>query len=190
MHQKTCSQCSEKKKLHEFYFRCEKHVAACKECYRKKEKEKLQDREYRERKNARRRASWHKNKYPSHVINNIPVECTICHSTMRLAQYQDHISRAIHLNNLKGYIPPTEKPCSKCNVTKPMTEFYVYVQKKDGRRSTCKECECKPKKASLPRSHCTKHTNNSSTLKIQVQPKQPAVQVKSGRFLWSGLIDY
>ena len=38
-------------------------------------------------------------------------------------------------------IPPTEKRCSKCGVTKPLYDFYVHARGKFGRFGWCKACQ-------------------------------------------------
>ncbi len=35
----------------------------------------------------------------------------------------------------------TEKTCTKCQLTKPLSEFYVYPKAKDGRSWRCKSCQ-------------------------------------------------
>lgn len=35
---------------------------------------------------------------------------------------------------------PTEKPCTKCGETKPLTDYYRYARSKDGRKSHCRPC--------------------------------------------------
>jgi len=173
MHLKTCTRCSEEKELDEFYFYNGKNTAACKECMKQNSKRCAlqQDHEYRKK---RDRAYYLKNRDRVKEKEDTPVECTICHKTMRLGWYKHHLLKPNHLQNLKGitYQPPTEKSCTKCKITKPMTDFYIQSEKRDGRTSHCKDCSYETTAAK------TKTSSYCEVCEVMIQDRYWATHVQ------------
>jgi hypothetical protein len=76
-------------------------------------------------------------------------ECKDCHNIRTLKHYHDNREgelikrRAKDRTSQSPIPPPLEKPCSKCSIIKPNTEFFKDKRQRDGLATHCKSCQRK-----------------------------------------------
>ena len=83
---------------------------------------------------------FHNNK---HMKDGLQNQCRVCKLERYIKQKEIGYSKEIDYSKEIGYSKEKRKRCRKCNVEKPLSEFYKNSSCKDGHRNTCKTCHAK-----------------------------------------------
>jgi hypothetical protein len=90
------------------------------------------------------------------------------------------------------------KACSRCNVEKPLEDFYPDKSKKDGRHGTCKECQKADRKARYeadPETHKARmkawqKANGDKIAARRRRMREEVIEAYGGRCACCGLTGY
>lgn len=132
---KRCSVCCEEKAFSEFYLAAGHPCAACKECYRRRQKEA-------------------KAKRPARAVPPMPpsptcAKCGVRKSSCEFYRFKDgrrpickvcYNRQRDELAARRPVIKVTAKKCTTCKIVKPIREFHTHKTSLDRRYARCKTC--------------------------------------------------